>query len=371
MQSPMNRSGVYYPELDSLRFLAFLLVLVHHVPFAKSVPAWVVLHDYGWMGVDLFLCLSAYLFAKLLFVEYQERGDIHIRYFYLRRLLRIWPLYFFFIGIMLAFSAWMNGWQAHTSLRSVGLLTFTDNLFTLAYQSYNKIPYSDHLWTISYEEQFYLIIPWALRILYRLRAITVASILGGMLLLGLGFRAMFIHYEMGYLGIWVLPLTHFEPILGGLAIGLFDKYLNKTPGWLYLAAGIIALGLVTTLPNLHVVQWPLMYTYLLVGIGVSCLLLAAVGGRLGPISHLIKIPTLRYLGKISYGLYVYHLVGRALAINIVNVFVTPARALFYPIMILVTTLVVTVLISILSYEILEKTFLKMKERFTLIYSRPV
>jgi peptidoglycan/LPS O-acetylase OafA/YrhL len=114
-----------------------------------------------------------------------------------------------------------------------------------------------------------------------------------------------------------------------------------------------------------------MYTYLLVGAGVSCLLLAALGGGLGPISFLLKNQTLRYLGKISYGLYVYHLVGRALAINLVKVFVTPERALVYPIVVLIIALVVTVLISILSYEILEKAFLKMKERFTLVYSRPL
>jgi peptidoglycan/LPS O-acetylase OafA/YrhL len=369
----MNKPSVYYPELDSLRFLAFLLVLIHHVPFPKSVRIWEVLHKYGWIGVDLFLCLSAYLFAKLLFVEYQERGDIHVRYFYLRRLLRIWPLYFFFVGIVLVFSAWTNGWQATTSIRSIGLLTFTDNLFALAYQSYNKLPYSDHLWTISYEEQFYLIIPWALRILYRLKAVTVAWILGGALLIGLCIRVVFIHYEVGYLGIWVLPLTHFESILGGLALGLgvFDKYLNKTPSWVYLIAGLIALGLVTTLPNVHVVQWQLMYTYLLVGAGVSFLLLAAVKGGLGPISALLKHPMLRYLGKISYGLYVYHLVGRALALHLAEVFVSPDRTLVYPIVGLLTTLILTVAISTVSYEILEKAFLKMKEHFTLIYSRPV
>lgn len=369
----MSKSSIYYPELDSLRFLAFLLVLVHHVPFAKSVQAWAVLHDYGWIGVDLFLCLSAYLFAKLLFLEYQEQGDIHVRYFYLRRLLRIWPLYFFFIGIMLAYSALMNGWQTHTWIRSIGLLTFTDNLFTMAYESYNKIPYADHLWTISYEEQFYLVIPWALRILYRLKPTTVALILGGALWIGLCIRAIFIHNEVGYLDIWVFPLTHFESILGGLAIGLgvFDTYLNKISSWVYLIAGLVALGLVTTLPNVHVIQWQLMYTYLLVGAGVSFLLLAAVKGGLGPISSLLKHPALRYLGKISYGLYVYHLVGRALALNITNAFVSNDRILVYPVVSLIIALILTVVISTLSYEILEKAFLKMKERFTLIYSRPV
>jgi peptidoglycan/LPS O-acetylase OafA/YrhL len=369
----MNKASVYFPELDSLRFLAFLLVLFHHVPFAKNIQTWAALHDYGWMGVDLFLCLSAFLFAKLLFVEYQERGDINVRYFYLRRLLRIWPLYFFFLGLMLAYSALIHGWQAHTWIRSLGLFTFTDNFFAMAYDSYNKIPYADHLWTISYEEQFYLIIPWALRFLYRLKGTTVAYILGGVLLFGLLIRAIFIRNEVGYLDIWVFPLTHFESIIGGLILGLgvFDKYLNKISSWIYLFAGLIALGLVTALPNVQIVQWRLMYTYLLVGLGVSFLLLAAIRGGLGPISAMLKLPTLRYLGKISYGLYVYHLLGRALAITVTQVFVTPERALVYPIVVLITSLIVTVLISMLSYEILEKAFLKMKEGFTLIYSRPV
>jgi len=369
----MNKSSVYYPELDSLRFFAFLFVLIHHTPVAESIPAWVTLHEYGWMGVDLFLCLSAYLFAKLLYIEFQEKGELNIRYFYLRRLLRIWPLYFFFLGIMLLYSALINRWQPHALIRSLGMFTFTDNLLTLAYGSYNNILHANHLWTISYEEQFYLVIPWALRLLYRFRTTTVACSLGVFLLLGMCIRAIFIYYKVGHPAIWVFPLTHFESILGGFVVGLgvFDRYLDKISSWIYLIAGLIALWFVTTLPNLQYIQWNLMYTYLLVGVGVSFLLLAAVRGGLGQISTLLKNPTLRYLGKISYGLYVYHIVGRALALNITRVFVSTDRIIVYPIVLLLTTLMVTVVISTLSYEILEKTFLKIKERFTLIYSRPV
>lgn len=79
----MIKTNIYYPELDVLRFLAFILVLFHHSPYAASIPVWVTLYNYGWMGVDLFLSLSAYLFAKLLLIEYKEKGNINIGFFYL------------------------------------------------------------------------------------------------------------------------------------------------------------------------------------------------------------------------------------------------------------------------------------------------
>lgn len=85
----MPKSHLYFPELDSLRFLAFLAVFIHHAPFAGFIEGWETLHRYGWIGVDVFLCLSAFLFAKLLFAEHTQKGGINVRYFYLRRLLRI------------------------------------------------------------------------------------------------------------------------------------------------------------------------------------------------------------------------------------------------------------------------------------------
>jgi len=369
----MNKTSNYYPELDGLRFLAFLLVLIHHSKYSKSIPIWGSLHDYGWIGVDLFLCLSAYLFTKLLFVEYKEKGNINIPYFYLRRILRIWPLYFFFFGIMLAYSIFIKGWHTDTLIRSLGLLTFTDNLFTMAYGYNAAIAFSAHLWTISYEEQFYLVIPWALRILYQLKKATLVYTFGITMLLGISIRAMFIYYRIGHPDIWVFPFTHFESILGGLIIGLgvFDEYLNRIPGWLSFIAGLIAFWLVSILPNVNAIQWRLMLTYPLVGIGASLILFSALRGGLGPLSILLRNKGLSYLGKISYGLYVYHLIGIRLSSNLVHAFVSSEPRFVDPIVMLLSSLIVTVIISALSYQILEKTFLRIKDRFTLIYSRPI
>jgi peptidoglycan/LPS O-acetylase OafA/YrhL len=369
----MKRVNHYYPELDSLRFFAFLLVLIHHSPYMKSIAFWQSLSRYGWMGVDLFLCLSAFLFARLLYVEYQEKGNINVGYFYLRRVLRIWPLYFFFFAFMLTVSIQQEGWSAYLLQRSIGMLTFTDNIFT-AFFNYNfAIWFSDHLWTISYEEQFYLIIPWVLGKFYRIKSITTAFILTGVMLIGMLVRGLFIYNQVEHPAIWVLPITHFEAIFGGLIVGLglFDKSLKKIPGFILLTGGILALYWVTRLPDVDTIQWSLMLTYPLIGLGVTLILFAVMGGNLGPLSTLLKNRTLGYLGKISYGLYVYHVAGIWLAKQITSAFISPGRLLVYPLTVLLLALTITVLVSMLSYQFLERPFLRLKKRFTFIQSRPI
>src|SRR5689334_16690304 len=85
------RAATFYrPELDAVRFFAFLAVYLHH-SFSSLVA--------GAFGVDLFLVLSAYLITELLQLEVNRTGGLDVRRFYARRILRIWPLYFAFLGI--------------------------------------------------------------------------------------------------------------------------------------------------------------------------------------------------------------------------------------------------------------------------------
>jgi len=382
----MKKNSFYYPELDGLRFFAFLIVLIHHAPYMKSFTLWKTVSEYGWMGVDLFLCLSAFLFSRLLYVEYQEKGKINIGYFYLRRALRIWPLYFFFLGIVLMLSVQDHGWSLATIQRGTGMLTFTDNIFS-ALMGYNAvILYSAHIWTISYEEQFYLVIPWVLRKFYQLKKSTIAIILAGVILIGMLIRSFFIYNSVMqpdnwffiynpvmHPDIWVLPITHFESVLGGLMVGLglFDKPLKKIPVWLVLLAGILALYTVTLLPNIGEIQWKLMITYPLVGIGMSLVLFAVMQGNIWPISPLLRNKSLGYLGKISFGLYVYHVGSLWLASRITDALTSPDRLLVYPLTTLLLGLLITIAIAMASYQFLEKPFLRLKEKFTFIKSRPV
>jgi len=369
----VSKTSFYAPELDSLRFLAFLLVLVHHSQAYEAIPVWVKLSKYGWMGVDLFLCLSAFLFARLLFVEYKEKGDIHVGYFYLRRGLRIWPLYLFFFGLTLTLSIAENGWNVYMFKRSLGMLTFTDNLFSMALGYNLALFYTSHLWTISYEEQFYLVIPWALRALYRMKNGTALFVLCAVMLAGTLVRAAFIYYDSSHPVIWIFPFTHFESIFGGLIIGLglFEAQLKKIPAWFLFLAGALALWQVTELPNVNAIQWKLMLTYPLTGIGMALILSSVMKGDLFPLSFLFRNKILGYLGKISYGLYVYHLLGLELAFKVTDALVSPDRLLVYPAVGTLLGLLFTVAFSIPSYELLEKPFLRLKERFAFIQTRPV
>ena len=104
--SPASRERFYLPALDTLRFFAFLCVFVSHLPFIltwqPAVIKNVVVRNTlaaGVFGVDLFFTLSAYLITRLLLQERASSGKIHVLYFYIRRALRIWPLYFLLSGV--------------------------------------------------------------------------------------------------------------------------------------------------------------------------------------------------------------------------------------------------------------------------------
>jgi len=364
-------NNIYYPELDGLRFFAFLAVFIHHSLLASNTPFWVSLNQHGWMGVDLFFCLSAFLFTKLLFVEYQAKGDINVKNFYIRRALRIWPLYFVFVVAVLVLNF---GWSGILTQRTLGLFTFTDDILTAYLFTYNGIVGLAHLWTISYEEQFYAIIPWFLRKMFKVSYTVKVWVLISIFFTFTLIRAIMIYYRVPHPAVWVLPVTHFEGILGGLVVGLglVDEYLKKIPGWLIMTAGLGTLILVTKLPNVFTIGWNLMLTYPLVGLGMTLILFSVVKEGSWSIKNLLQTRLLTYLGKISYGLYVYHL----LAINYAAQFtldlgISSDRLIVYPKIVFGMGLCITILVSAASYQLLEKPFLRLKAKFTSIESRPI
>jgi peptidoglycan/LPS O-acetylase OafA/YrhL len=212
-----------------------------------------------------------------------------------------------------------------------------------------------------------------LRILYQVKKSTAGISLAGVMVLGMLIRAAFTYKQIEHLDIWVLPITHFEAIFGGLIIGLgiLDKYLKKIREVILLSGGVLALYLVTRLPNIENIQWGLMLTYPLLGIGVTLILAAVIQGKLWLLSTIFKNKFLGYLGKISFGLYVYHVASIWLASKLTISLISPDRLLLYPSTVLLLALIITVAISMLSYQFLERPFMQLKERFTFIKSRPV
>ena len=133
-----NNDRFYHPELDALRFVAFLAVFIHHAlprdaslyianGLSPAVTQWLLTaKEAGAFGLDLFFALSAYLITELLLREHAQRGSFSIPAFYVRRALRIWPLYFTFLALTVLviptlIPAERFGWQYTGELETVDI----------------------------------------------------------------------------------------------------------------------------------------------------------------------------------------------------------------------------------------------------------
>jgi peptidoglycan/LPS O-acetylase OafA/YrhL len=365
-----QQSSFYLPELDSLRFFAFLAVFICHLPVAShweyvlrrpaSFGVQEILHslfDAGSFGVDLFFALSAYLITELLMQEKERSGSVHVNKFYLRRILRIWPLYFAFVaGCYLA--SQFNGAVAIVFILFVGNLTFPLVLKGLPLGA-------QILWSISLEEQFYLIWPHFTRFLTR------ASLLGAGLVLWVATIVLrYISFRHGKPPslIWYFSPARLDPLACGILISVLVHSGQRNPleGFrtILMLAGI-GCWLVASFSGFNqpdATSISVVLAYVLIALGAGAFILAVIGLRE---SRFVN-PWLVYLGRISYGLYIFH--ATVLTILVVLLAGLPhwIRWPLYPIL----GLAVTILIAAASYQWFESPFLRLKRHFQYIRSAP-
>ncbi len=363
----MTQKRFYLPELDGLRFFAFLLVFLHHHPLLSEIPYVSYLHTRGWIGVDLFFCLSAFLFTKLLIAEYQKTNTISFKKFYIRRLFRIWPVYFVFT--LFCILLFLNNSNITDTIftRIIGLFTFTDNIMT-ALDGYNPIPFVPHLWTIAYEEQFYILTPLIILLLIRLTPQKRKVVLLAVFVIFCLIRAYLIAKQVPHPAVWVLPFTHFEAITLGIVIGFggMDFIIKKLNTFFILLLCIVAFIALCILPNITNISHTLFFNYLLIGIATSFSLLAVLKST--SLKKICASKICVYLGKRSYGLYLYHLLGNWIGWQTATFFNIENHTQLFS---FVCSFFFTVLISIISYQFLETPFLRWKKRFEVISSRPI
>lgn len=347
--------------------MAFLLVFFHHRPGLNS-GILEILHEKGWFGVEVFFVLSAFLLTRLLKLELENTQGLCFKNFYLRRILRIWPPYYLMIALSLLvyFFVDKRNWQDLEGYRLAGLLSFSDNVVT-ALHDYNSLPCVTHLWTISYEEQFYLLLPVLLLFLHKLNPLWRWIFMGMMFLLGSAIRFFGIAEGFSEVAVWTLPFTHFESILAGLGMGLAysGKAVKQTKGWIFLLAAIISLYILIAFPGVEMISQLLFFTYLFTGLSSAFTLLAVLHHPV--LKFIFSHPVLVFLGKRSYGLYLYHMLGNVFAGYLVVLYpatnVWEHAGLFY-------SLAFTTVAAILSYRFLEKPFLEYKTKLELVPSRP-
>lgn len=373
-RSAAKSSRFYRPELDVLRFLAFLLVYFHHVLPALPRPGRMYhvlfsIRNAGASGVCLFFLLSSYLITELLLREQDATGTIHIQSFYVRRVLRIWPLYFFMLFAGYIFGQ-VNHLYAFSNGRLLAFLLLAGNWYT-SFFGYTT-NFISPLWSISLEEQFYLLWPTIAR-LGRRTGILIASLIfwvGAYVALALLCRQK---ANLDYT-VWANSFVQFQYFaLGGLiALMLKGKSLRipTAARWLCLLSGVLVFFLsdfvfhakdATVLASIS----QTLPGYLLIGIG--CLLLFF--GMLG--AHISRAAQpLVYLGKISYGLYVFHVISVRLVFTLL-VALGVHKLILQVLIAAPIGLAITIGLATLSYRYLESPFLKLKERFSFVRSRGV
>jgi peptidoglycan/LPS O-acetylase OafA/YrhL len=361
----------YQPELDGLRFYAFLGVFVcHTLPFEASfyhglhLPMpwlWGAIVKAGAAGVDLFFALSAFLITSLLLKEREETGDISLRLFYLRRILRIWPLYFLVIGLGIVLSHTMA--NQHLQWYYVaGYLLFAGNWVHAVFGRPESIAFP--LWTVSIEEQFYLIWPLLVKKLER-RGLIASGIV--IFLLATVCRIGFVLAGISGGYIYYGSTARCDSIALGILIALFADRLPKltsTARLLLVSGGlvgwIISSAWLTDQPG--PVSMREVPGRLIIALAAGAMLYGCLYSR----NKLLTGAWVVRLGKVSYGLYLLHLTGLLLAKSVLHP--VSGRALLAT---KAVGFVLTLLLAFTSYRWVESPFLRMKDRFARVLSRPV
>jgi len=366
-------SRFYRPELDALRFLAFFLVFSQHafvaslidrvstLPRIQQVFSWIALG--GRFGVNLFFILSAYLITELLLREKSISGTVDVRGFYVRRILRIWPLYFVFIAFCLILPRFTPAVFPLKALLFFVLLS--GNWYLVLY---GGIPSPvGPLWSVSIEEQFYLLWPLVVRVAKRTQIIAIAV---GLIFIAFAVRWMLLAHSAPTHTVWHSTFTRLDEIaLGVLAAVLLNGRAPKIhPGLrvVLFAAGITLLGLSPSW--FHVLSDTRSLADGMLGYGcgtvaAALLFLSFLGAPQDGFKFLTSRP-LTYLGRISYGLYVLHqFVLEAVKVILYRLLGhCPMGLRFF------LAIPPTILLAAISYRWLESPFLRLKHRFEHISS---
>jgi peptidoglycan/LPS O-acetylase OafA/YrhL len=360
----------YFENLDASRFIAFVAVFLTHTfysndPVIKSSNAWIFVQSHlqlGLLALDYFFVLSAFLITWIILEEYRDTGSFKPGLFLIRRALRIWPLYFLIVAIgFIGIYALSSSQQSEPLPSLFYFLTFTLN-FYIASNGYHFLFLLVFLWSISVEEQFYIF--WAFFLKY-FRKHLVAGCMG-LIILSLIFRASQLDNENQLSFNTLSALSNFA--MGALAArlafyrGAFFEKVVLLPRW--AIAGLHILFFLNVAFYHHIYHHPAMvvperfifslfFAFFILEQSFCEHSFLKIGGW----------KPVNYLGRISLGLYCYHGVVITLLIKAAEKYSFTSDPLYVFLLVPIAVFCCTILLAILSHELLEKKVAKLKNRF--------
>jgi peptidoglycan/LPS O-acetylase OafA/YrhL len=344
----------YLPGLDGMRALAVVAVMIYH-----TNNGWL---PGGFIGVEVFFVISGYLITRLLLAEHHENARIDLRAFYVRRVLRLGPALVVALIVAAALAAGpladefaVPRWAAFATT-----LSYTANWLQV-YEPGSAGPLI-HTWSLAIEEQFYLLWPPLLVVLLR-RRLNISSLAAALAIAALAVVAARVVFFAGLHDqtqrLWFATPMRADGLLLGCALGAlaFDRPLPRIGSVASAGALIGLIAIFVTADNQY---WAFSFVGgITIATALSGVLLAATTSGSGLVCRGLALRPLVLIGRVSYGLYLYH----AMIFLWIRESTLTTEAQY------VVEFTLTAAVTVLSYVIVERPALRLKERVHLAVSR--
>lgn len=349
------RATRHFGSLDGLRFLCIMSVLWHHAPIWTQMEDPARILTRGFLGVDFFFVLSGFLITTLLLREEDAKGAFSLRGFYWRRILRIVPVYFLVVTAVGVYYIFVKG-QTHYLAQWPYYYLFLSNFLI------DDIPLLAPTWSLSVEEQYYMIWPLLLMLMPRRLLLPVLAGLIALNLLAVTGRLTglgIVPFTVGPLRFEMFTATY-APILMGAGLGLI---LHRAAGFALCARFFapalmpillfLGLGIFIHILPPNVAGWPNLVLHVVMT-GCLASLVIREDNILYP---LLSLRPIVWIGVVSYGVYLYHLIGlhiATIAVGAVGIAHQGVHAVLY--------LGITFLMAGLSFRYFESPILALRHR---------
>lgn len=342
-------SQSYLPSLDGFRAISIIMVIFSHVYFHSNG----IVHQLfsGTFGVQIFFVISGFLITTLLLKENQQKGSISLKRFYIRRVLRIFPVAYLFLLVLIIMD--------HYNFYNISMVSY---IKSFTYTRNLSLPTGSgdwetgHFWSLAVEEQFYLFAPFLIKKNIRIYSMIAIGLL---IFIPILHFATFHHLiESNWLVIMDDLFCNQTAILIGSLFAIFFfhgqiKFRTITPTittltclTLLLTASILQSNLITILPD--------VITPLLSSICIAFAIIICIHPTQSTIQTALNLPAIKYIGVLSYSLYIWQQIFTQ---NVAWGAIEPFKS--YP----VINIVLLVAISAFSYHCYERYFLKLKSKF--------